>query len=139
MLNKVSIMLLLVLLVVILSHTTIAQPPLEPIARTEAVIRDQHEQTREWCQAQWNEKSLYLEERILEQADNLEKQARQMFWLDRFLTFGLVFLAVFLALTLRTLLDHRKDKRYMDLKDKEEQALPELSEPPEPDKTKVID
>ena len=130
---KVSLMLILLLL---LSPIVYAVEPIQPIAQTEQIIIYQHEQTRTWCQTQWDSKETSIRQALEDEKNDLEARTREVLWLDRLLSFISIFLACFLAFSLRSFLNS-KNKRKLEAIDKMEHAkqeaeLPPLSEAPKP-------
>ncbi len=131
--NKIAV---IVLILVLLSHTAVGQTP-TGISQTDEIIKAEHQNTRDWCQEQWELKEAYIDERLDQEMTKIDEQLSSALWLDRLITFGLVFLGLFLGLTLRTFLDFRRGKRIKELDElapapKPPKDLPELSKEPSP-------
>lgn len=91
----------------ILIGSALAVTPVQPIGVSDEIIRAEHQQTRDWCQSQWNEKEQQLQAKLEQEKEALETQMREVLWWDRILSFSSLLLASFLALTFRSFLDHR--------------------------------
>ncbi len=122
----IAIMLFMVFIPIVL-----AQAPVGGISRTDQLIRDQHESTRKWCADQWNSKDQGIKAEFEKEKEVLIREAKNMFWWDRILSFGSLFFAVFAAMSLRGLLDLNIKRKQQTLTDQEEVYKGNLPEPPE--------
>ncbi len=137
---KVCLSLILLLLFL---PVVFALEPIQPIAQTEQIIIYQHEQTRSWCQDQWDKKEKDIKQSLEEEKNNLAKMFSENLWLDRILSFILIFIATFLAFSLRSYLNHKRTRKLEGIEKLEKAStapeLPELSEPPIPkDESEII-
>ena len=127
--NKLVIWLCITLLLLLSAN---AQQPVEPVGRTDQLIKLEHENTRAWCQAQWIDQGEKLEKEFEDKAQGLEDRFKTMMWFDRVTSFISIFCAVFLGATLRGLFDLRSEKRKL-LLDQQEATYADMPEPPPPD------
>lgn len=124
--------------------------PVEPIARTEQLIKLEHEDTRAWCKAQWDKQGEDLQEKFDEETKDLEDKVKTMMWFDRIASFITVFCGMFLAITLKEYLKMRRDKSMLlidqqeadyedneDKEDKDKEDKKDMPEPPAPELPKL--
>ena len=89
----------------------------DPLSRTDAIIKQEHEKTREWCLNTCTQKFETLQEVFDSEKKALADEAEFIFWKDRVLSFGSLFAAMFFGITLKSYIDLQRKKRreIMDL------------------------
>ena len=123
----------LLLILVLLIPIVYAQQPVQPISRTDDLIREQHEQTRQWCKEQVDSKETLIKEELENTKEVLKKEAKEVFWWDRILSFGSLAVAVFFGASVRGLLDKRQLNKLRTIEQQEQEYLKDLPEPPKPE------
>jgi len=95
--------------------------PVDPISRTDKIIQAEHEKTRAWCQEQWQLTHQQLGEQILEEKDNYVEQQKQVLWIDRVASFVSLFFAMFFGITLKSLFDLQRRRKWETIQKQKEQ------------------
>ncbi len=103
----------------------------DPVSRTDTLIKDQHQQTRDWCQEQWDSKEQLLKETLNVEKTNFIKEAKVMLWLDRVMLYVGVFCAMFLAMTFRHILDRKTKTKEQTIDDIPIPTPPKAEDKPE--------
>ncbi len=106
--------------------------PIQPVSQSDQLIRQQHEATRDFCEAQWSEKVTEIEDLINEEADGYLSRVKEALWIDRLINFGSMLMAAFFAFSLRSLFDltFKRKKQFID----RQEAAFEQSKPKKPKK-----
>ena len=129
---------ILIFLVLILIPMVYGQgKPVEPISRTDDLIKDQHIETRAYIDAKFTEKEESLLKTFEDEKDRIFAEAKQIMWWDRILTMGSLFVGIFLSLTVRSWMDWRQAERIRIIKKQEyeqfkTEMLGDLPTPPNP-------
>ncbi len=146
-LTSEKIMLLIVLsiwfLLLVIASANAQIRPVEPIARTDELIKQEHQATRDWCQQQWNSKEAAIMQSFQEEKEALKDEAKTIFWWDRVLSFGSLFFAVLLALLIYSWLNKRNERKLSTIQKQEYDYLKKelgldyetIPEPPSPTAT----
>lgn len=130
MIKKRVFLYLIVVYLILFSIRGYGIEPIQPIAQTESLIKDEHIATREFCQKQWDSKEILLKNELDAQKLELESRFKKVLWFDRIVSFGSLLVASFLALTYRNFLNKRSDKKFYDLQKMEMER--EVGEVPTP-------
>jgi hypothetical protein len=75
-----------ILLIIALAIFAQAQTPVTPVSRTDKLIKEEHEATREWCKKEVEYMANGLEEKYQAEKNNLLKFFNQIMWFDRVFT-----------------------------------------------------
>jgi hypothetical protein len=105
-----------IIILIVLAINVLAVSPVQPMSVTDDLIRQQHQETRQFCKAEWEEKERHLETRFIELKGELEQQQRENLWLDRILTFAILLIGYFLATTFRSWLDFKNKRKLNELR-----------------------
>ena len=128
---KIYVLIILFILVLPIAFGQVQ--PVQPIARTEQLIKDEHKATRNWCQQQWDSKEQALRTEFDKEKEELREGIQSLMYWDRILSFGSLFIVLMLGFTFKSFLDLRRNRKAEFIKDQETDYndLP-MPEPPKP-------
>jgi len=108
--NKPVLVFSIILFIFISS--VIAASPIDPLSRTDKLIRDSHKDTQEYCKETCEAKALEFGETYKEELNTFKAHINQIVWFDRVMTALGVFVVVLLANSFSQFLYRRNLRKY---------------------------
>lgn len=105
---------------------------LDPISRTDQIIKEEHEKTRAWCKEQWDSKEESIKAEFEAEKEQLMEEYKTALWWERIASFVSLLAALVIGYSLNAIFTLKRERRRRTIDNQKAVYDESLPPPPKP-------